>query len=216
MKKEKIKGIIILAVAVIFSIFIFSAEPGETEKSSSLSLYEAGAESMESMEFAESLPEQRAEEVPVETAGEGKIYVHVCGQVNSPGVYELEPGTRAFQAVDVAGGVTAEANASAINMASELADGSMLYVPAIGELDIPEGAEGIASEQTQGGRDLININTATKEQLMELSGIGESKAESIIAYREEKGGFKTCEELKQVSGIGDGIYEKLKSSICVN
>ncbi|MGF7010425.1 competence protein ComEA [Lachnospiraceae bacterium PF1-22] len=149
------------------------------------------------VEAAEALPEE--EPVP--------IFVHVCGQVINPGVYELEEGARVFEAIAVAGGVTDEGEASLLNLAEVLSDGMRLYVPKVDEA--------IAESGGAPGETLINLNTASKEELMSLSGIGEAKAEAIILYREETGKFTTIEELQEVSGIGESTFNRLKDKIKV-
>jgi len=162
----------------------------------------------------------------------GNWYVHVCGAVNQPGVYELSQGSRCFEAVQKAGGFTADAAQDYVNMAEVLGDGVRLEIPtrvqaAEAQNDkIPVTASGFGktdagkSEQTQtagktGEEALININTADVSSLCTLSGVGESRARSIITYREEHGSFQNCDELMQVTGIKEGLYSKIKDHICV-
>lgn len=135
------------------------------------------------------------------------LYVHVCGAVNVPGVYEFMPGTRYYEAVERAGGFSEEADRDQVNLAQELHDGLRLYIPAEGEaLSQPESQE--TSRR-------ININTASEEQLLTLPGIGQSRARSIVAYREEHGGFKQVEEIQQIEGIKEKVYAKLKDYITI-
>lgn len=134
------------------------------------------------------------------------LVVYVCGEVNCPGVYELEPGARVYQALEAAGGLTAEADPALVNQAKLLADGEQITVCRTGETPP-------ASAQEQGG--LVNLNTADKERLMTLTGIGETRAEAILAYRREHGSFKTTEELMQVDGIKEKTWDKLKEEITV-
>ncbi len=148
------------------------------------------------------------------------IYVHVCGAVKNPGLYELPAGSRADAAVKAAGGMTKDAEESQINLAQILEDGMQLYVPT--EDEVGEGLTGVQNQAKTGAEaanenasSQININTATIEELMTLSGIGESKAKAIIEYRETNGLFSTIEDVKNVSGIGDGIFEKIKDYITV-
>lgn len=137
---------------------------------------------------------------------ENMIYVHVCGCVKNPGLYAFASGTRAGNAVERAGGFTKNANPSAVNLAAVLTDGTQLYVPSAKE----EMSGSVSQDDT-----LVNINTAIKEELMTLSGIGEARAEAILSYREEKGFFSTIEDIKNVSGIGEGIFERIKNMITV-
>lgn len=160
---------------------------------------------LEEVEEIREEPEQTEEEKPEEE----KICVHVCGQVVSPGVYELPAGSRVYQAVEAAGGMT-DGAAWQINQAQELTDGQQVYVPSKEEASDAGIEPGIAGQAEDGK---VNINTATKEELMTLSGIGEARAEAILKYREEKGGFQSTEELKEIDGIKDGIFGKIEDQI---
>ena len=140
---------------------------------------------------------------------ESPISVHVVGAVANPGVYQLSPGSRAEQAVQAAGGFTANADAQALNLAVQLADGAKITVPEIGEFfNSMERSSGISSI-------LINLNTATIEELMTLPSIGQERAELIIQYRTDHGGFKSIEEIQEISGVGPATFEKLKDMITV-
>lgn len=138
-------------------------------------------------------------------SSENTIVVYVCGEVTLPGVYELVDGSRVKDAIAMAGGLTSDADNTAINQAAVIKDQDKIVVPGRGEA-------GASGEQNR----LININTASKEQLMSLPGIGEAKAESIISYREKKGGFKSPEDLMKIEGIKSSVYNKVKDKIVVN
>ena len=146
-----------------------------------------------------------------------RFFVYICGQVNRPGVYEVDAQARIYQLVELAGGLTKEADTSVVNQAQLLTDGQMIYIPAVGEhalLDESSGSkDGTGTEKTSQGK--VNINTAGVEQLTTLTGIGEGKAQSIIAYREEQGGFQSIEEIMNVEGIKEGTYQKIKDQIMV-
>lgn len=137
-------------------------------------------------------------------------YVYICGAVENPGVYEVPEGARICDVAELAGGLTAEADLTALNQAEIVADGQMIRVLTHEEVIMEE----TAAQEAADGR--VNINTATAEELMELPGIGASKAESIIAYREEHGAFSQAEELMNIAGIKSGVYEKIKNSIRVD
>lgn len=137
------------------------------------------------------------------------ICVYVCGEVASPGVYELPAEARIGEAVEAAGGMTEEAASVWLNLAEHMTDGQKIEVPS------KERAEELTEESAQEEKGLINLNTASKEQLMTLRGIGESKAEDIVNYREQQGGFRTLEELMQIPGIKEGVFEKIKDQITV-
>lgn len=138
-----------------------------------------------------------------------KIVVHVCGAVKSPGVYELEEDSRIYEALAKAGGVLENAAPEQLNQAAKISDGQQLYVPFQGETNVFTESQGGSSEAG------ININTANKEELMTLPGIGESKAEAIIKYREEHGDFKDVQELTNIAGIKTSVYEKIKELVRV-
>lgn len=181
-----------------------------------------------------------------EIEGQQTMYVDVCGAVVNPGVYELETGSRIFQAVDAAGGYLPEAAKNYLNRARNLVDGQQIYVPTEDEVTenielmiakAPEalqpqntyedslaensrgevnssgtgqGSEGEGHFQTD---DRIDLNTADASQLSTLSGIGQSKAEAIIAYREAHGRFSSIEEIMNVEGIKEGTFSKIKDKI---
>lgn len=142
----------------------------------------------------------------------GEVVVHVAGAVSSPGIYTLPADSRVDDAVRAAG-ATADADLSQLNLAQKLADGQKITVPAAGETPAP--ADNAApSDSSQSGA-LVNINTATQEELETLPSIGEVRAQAIIAYREEHGGFRTTDELMEVSGIGEKIFADISPHITV-
>ena len=144
-------------------------------------------------------------------------YVYVCGAVEQPGVYLLQSGGRVYEAITLAGGLTEDAAGNALNQAEHVSDGQMIQVPTKEEAalsDAGESAEEPDRMQAEDGK--ININTASAEMLMTLPGVGQSKAESIIAYREEKGTFSSVEAIKNVNGIKDGVYNQIKDKITVD
>lgn len=149
---------------------------------------------------------------------EAKQYVYICGAVNCPGVYEVSANARVYEAVTLAGGCTAEAAMEAVNQARVLADGEQLRIPTKQEMELAGTSQTQPVVEDVGGQSAskgINLNTASAEELVTLKGIGTSRAQAIIAYREEHGGFKDTEELMNISGIGERTYQKLKEEICV-
>jgi competence protein ComEA len=145
-----------------------------------------------------------------ETPPPKKIKVDVKGEVLHPGVYEVEDGLRVIDVLALAGGTLQEADLMKINLAAFLKDGQVVYIPKIGEEESPWEINHEITASGQGkDTNQININTATLEELVTLPGIGPSKAQAIISYREEHGAFKDVEELTQVSGIGEKTLEKL-------
>ena len=149
---------------------------------------------------------------------EGSIWVYVCGEVASPGVYELQEGARITHAIEAAGGLTEAAGQVYLNQAAHLTDGQRIYVPSREEEQTLKEEDSPSDMADAGmGKDtgIINLNTATKAELLSLSGIGESRAEAIIAYRETNGGFRKIEDLKKVDGIKEGIFQKIREQITV-
>jgi competence protein ComEA len=149
--------------------------------------------------------ETHAEENKESTEDTEHIFVYVCGAVNHEGVYELAKGSRVYEAIAMAGGFREDADARNVNQAEVLEDEERIYVPVVGE-EVPV-------EDKKDAR--ININKASKEELMTLPGVGESRAESIIKYREQQGAFQSIEEIMQVSGIKEGLFEKIKDFITI-
>ena len=156
------------------------------------------------------------------------IYVYVYGEVNNPGVVGCKKDSRVYEVVELCGGYTEDANESCINPVRKVSDGEKIYIPYVGE-DYSQGIydddsykvsqEYAASSYGDYGASQqntrININTAAKEQLVTLPGIGTSRAEDIISYRSKNGSFKSIEDIKKVPGIKDGAFAKIKDYICV-
>ena len=138
-------------------------------------------------------------------AAQTSVYVYICGEVVSPGVYEFKEGSRVYEAIEAAGGLTENADASRLNQAQLLSDGQQITVYSLSASSEAEAAS------TGSGK--ININYATLEELTQLPGIGESRASDIITYREENGFFRTIEDIQNVSGIKDKTFEKLEDLI---
>lgn len=148
------------------------------------------------------------------------FFVYVCGAVKVPGVYELEEGSRVFEAVRLAGGFCEDACEEYVNQAQEITDAMQIYIPTnaqveSGEVRLREEGKGPAESEKAGGSSLVNINTADIDLLGTLPGIGESRAKAIIDYRESSGGFERIEDIMKVSGIKEGAFQKIKDKICV-
>ena len=154
------------------------------------------------------------------------VSVHVCGNVNQPGVYELQQDSRVFEAIEAAGGMTTTAAFSYLNQAELLKDGQQIYVPSQEEVDsgkVTSTRNASESDETfsvqavenVSGQDdgKVNLNTASKEELLTLNGIGDVRAQAILKYREEHGEFRSIEELMEVEGIKKGTFQKLKDQI---
>lgn len=144
------------------------------------------------------------------------IYVDLGGAVQHPGVYTLPEGSRVFALIALAGGFTEDADTRTMNQADILEDGEKIYVYTMQETE-DMLALGVCTETQEADRadGKVNLNRAGKEDLMTLSGIGETRALAILQYREEHGCFQSIEELMQVDGIKEKTYEKIKDSITV-
>jgi len=137
----------------------------------------------------------------------GVIYVHVCGAVLREGVYALPAGSRAEAAIYAAGGFSKDADRTGLNLAEQLTDGIQLRVMTVAE------AESEALQKAEAADGMVNINTADQTTLMTLPGIGASRAEAIIKYREEHGDFSDISEIKNVSGIKDALFSQIEDKI---
>ncbi|MBQ9063457.1 MAG: helix-hairpin-helix domain-containing protein [Eubacterium sp.] len=199
----------------------------------------AGAcESSTPVEAGTASAEPRMEDAGAETPADAEpeqICVYVCGAVQKAGVYTLAAGSRVYEAVAAAGGLTEEAEPRALNQAQLLEDGQQITVYTREEAaqngnSLTAGSISSGTEGTSAGRSgaadsgvsgsgaadgVVNLNTAGREELMTLSGVGEARADAIIAYREENGAFTSAEEIMQIDGIGQKSYEKLKNRITV-
>ena len=200
-RMKKMKAVWFSALAAALVSAGCSDKDGESLEELSVS-----AESETEKEGA--VPQEEQE--PAET-----VYVYVCGAVNAPGVYELKKDARVFEAITLAGGMTAEAAPEAVSQARTVADGEQIYVPTVREVQMQgAGVEDIVTGNVDvSGK--ININTAGKEELMTLTGIGEAKAQSILDYREEHGQFGSIEDLMLIEGIKEGVFNKIKEDITI-
>ena len=203
----------ILAAAVLATGACYSCTPQKD------GVQEAGLEPEsdvdEEPEETESAPKKERPPEEIKPSSQASYVVHVCGQVKEPGVYELEPGSRVYQAVEMAGGFGPDAASWYLNLAQEVADGMKIQVPTEEEA-LAWGNSGGSLSVGQGQTETkVNLNTADEEQLMTLTGIGEVRAEDITAYRQEHGPFRQIEDIMQVSGIKEAAFAKIKDDITV-
>ena len=175
------------------------------------------------------------DETVLDSGPSATIYVDVDGAVSQPGVYSLPDNARVFDAVDAAGGLLPEACSEILNQAEHVSDGQKLYIMTKEEWEVQkelggsqewtgtqegtgkQGQNGTQGTQKQAEQDdeLVDLNRATEGELCTLPGIGQTRAQAIIAYREASGGFRSIDEIQNVSGIKSGTYEKIKNKIKV-
>ena len=166
---------------------------------------------VETLEETEQQTETKQEQ---EVQSSEDCYVYVCGAVKNPGVYLFTSSARICDAIEAAGGFTEDAAVTSVNQAEKMTDGQMLKI--LTETEYRTQCEGkeqeVQAEETDGR---IDLNHASMEELMTLPGIGQTKAEGIIAYREKTGGFSSVEEVMQVEGIKEGVFNRMKDNIKV-
>lgn len=148
----------------------------------------------------------------VATPNKNKLLVEIKGEVKKPDVYEVDEGSIIRDLINIAGGLTEKANINKINRAEKLKDNQLIVIPDNESVD----SSAITNSGNNDSEDgIININSASLSDLQKINGIGEVKAQSIIDYREKSGGFKSIEDIKNVEGIGDKTFEKIKDKISI-
>lgn len=150
--------------------------------------------------------------VEIETTSE-EMVVDIKGEIDKPGVYEMEIGDRMVDIIDRSGGLTEEADETQINLAQKLQDEMIIIVPKKGDQTIELNTSSIEPATSSNTMEKLNLNQATQSELETLNGIGPSKAEAIITYREENGLFQTVEEILEVNGIGEKMLESIQEHI---
>lgn len=239
MKKIKYLKAGLIAVFLVLTGIIYSCQRGGNEQPDSALGTPLTAEETKQEDTLADLPKDTdiKEDKVTGAKKEERYFVHICGAVKKPGVYEVSQETRIFEVVSIAGGFTKEADEDYINQAVSIEDGQQIYIPTKAEVKREKAGEagdtkdasgklGQASDKLSqasgrqgqaqndaGNTDKININSATKEELCTLPGIGEAKAGSIIEYRTSHGGFQSIEELKEIDGIKDAVFNKIKDRI---
>jgi competence protein ComEA len=148
----------------------------------------------------------------------GKLIVQVAGEVANPGVYGMEKGSRVLDVIQAAGGLSTTGDPDSINQAALLQDGQKVTVKLKGSVNPASSTSKTTagSPAKVGPNDMVNINTATLEQLITLPGIGEDRANAILSYRDQHGPFTKIEDLQNVEGIGEGIFNSLKNNVTVS
>jgi competence protein ComEA len=213
-----------IAAALAAAVFVCGGCTGNLKEEQDEILLETVAESSENLEHADDAEQSEAGETLPETAETrlgSTIYVHVCGHVKYPGVYQMQEGSRVYEAIDKAGGMLEEGAGDAMNMAAVLEDGMRIMVPDLAQAAqmieqgavFDPGSSASVSDRKSSGK--VNLNRADVKELMTLTGIGQSRAEAIIRYREEIGSFERIEDVMKVSGIKESAFNKIKDDITV-
>lgn len=181
----------------------------------------AGTQQNEDVAATEIMAENNADDTQM-AGSDKKCFVYICGAVNVPGVYEVEQNARLYEVVEAAGGLREDAAEESVNQARQIEDGEMIRIltqeeaAQAGDEEAGEGAENDVKAETANDSDgRIDLNLATVAELMTLPGIGQAKADSIVRYREKNGAFSSIEEIKQVEGIKEGVYNRIKDNIKV-
>ncbi|BCK43600.1 competence protein CelA [Streptococcus suis] len=210
MLKEYKWQIALPAVAgLLMATFLIFSQPAKSDQT--------GLTDFPQTEQASSSQEQTEETSTEESEELSQLTVDVKGAVEKPGLYTLEAGARVNDAVEAAGGLTSQADPKSINLAQKLSDEAVVYVASKGE-NISVVASTTASSAMspeEKSTSLVNLNTATEADLQTISGIGAKRAADIIAYREANGGFKSVNDLNNVSGIGDKTMESIRPYVTV-
>ncbi|AUA18718.1 helix-hairpin-helix domain-containing protein [Streptococcus suis] len=198
------------AAGLLMATFLIFSQPAKSDQT--------GLTEFPQTEQASSSQEQ-TEETSTEVSEEpSQLVVDVKGAVEKPGLYTLEAGARVNDAVEAAGGLTSQADPKSVNLAQKLSDEAVVYVASKDE-NISVVASTTASSamsQEEKNTSLVNLNTATEADLQTISGIGAKRAADIIAYREANGGFKSVDDLNNVSGIGDKTMESIRPYVTVD
>ena len=196
--RQNVKSIILAFVCSLVLIIggLFYFNQNKTEDYSGVSFSNISNETSNKDEKAENRHDE-------------KIFVDVKGAVKHPGVFETTKDKRVRDLIEEAGGLLDDADTSTLNLSQKVKDQMVIYVLKHGEKPKQISDGGSSSSNT----DVININTANKEQLMKISGVGKTKAEAIISYREKNGDFKKKEDITKVHGIGKATFEKIKDKI---
>ncbi|HEL2246472.1 TPA: helix-hairpin-helix domain-containing protein [Streptococcus suis] len=211
MLKEYKWQIALPAVAgLLMATFLIFSQPAKSDQTG-LTDFSQPQQSSSSQEQLEEVSTEESEE-------SSQLVVDVKGAVEKPGLYTLEAGARVNDAVEAAGGLTSQADPKSINLAQKLSDEAVVYVASKDEniSVVASTTTSSAMSQEEKTTSLVNLNTATEADLQTISGIGAKRAADIIAYREANGGFKSVDDLNNVSGIGDKTMESIRPYVTVD
>ncbi len=214
-------GLLIVVCVVIFAVGLFPGESSAFVVSSDTAEEEESADAEDGSTSESDTVDDTATQENQSISSE--VMVHVAGAVVSPGVYAVSEGDRVQDAVEAAGGFASGAASDAVNLARTVQDGEQIFIPTEEQVESGDYASTLSSTDTssstgsngQSTSSLININTASVDELDTLPGIGPVTAQAIVDERESNGAFTSIEDIQRVSGIGEKKFEKIKDSICV-
>lgn len=202
---KQYKFLLVAVGLVVIVIFLFIGK-SQREK--------LGIQTSDFSAYLEESGQKEDEDEDQKNIADMKIIVDLKGEIANPGIYVANDGERVQDLITKAGGFSKNADKLKVNLAQKVKDEMVIYVPKIGEeINVSLFDEDVSITNNSEGK--VNINSANKDQLQTIPGIGPSKADAIIEYREQKGEFKKIEEIKNVTGIGEKTYEKLKDSISI-
>lgn len=205
----------IFSCIILLAVVLFLTGCGSDEELLTADTFEENADLSDDIESVAGLSENNSND-GYSISNPKSVYVHICGEITNPGVYELKEGSRIYELVNLAGGLTPYASRNYLNQAESVTDGQKIYIPS--EQETEQGLVDSQDSEMKTGIGIasngkVNINTASKEDLMTITGIGETRAESIITYRQDIGVFQKIEDIMNVSGIKEGLYSKIKDQI---
>ncbi|HEM5070384.1 TPA: helix-hairpin-helix domain-containing protein [Streptococcus suis] len=197
--------------AVVVASFLWFSQPAQSADQTGLTEFSQTEKTFSGQEQTEETSTEEGEEP-------SQLVVDVKGAVVKPGLYTLEADARVNDAVEAAGGLTSQADPKSINLAQKLSDEAVVYVASKDEniSVVTSTTASSAMSQEEKNTSLVNLNTATEADLQTISGIGAKRAADIIAYREANGGFKSVDDLNNVSGIGDKTLESIRPYVTVD
>ncbi|CYV14540.1 ComEA family DNA-binding protein [Streptococcus suis] len=196
------------AAGLLLTTFLIFSQPAKSDQTG-LTDFPQLEQTSSSSELVEETSTEASKEL-------SQLVVDVKGAVAKPGLYTLEEGSRVNDAVDAAGGLTSQADPKSINLAQKLSDEAVVYVASKDEnVSVVSNTTASSAMSQEGNESKVNLNTATEADLQTISGIGSKRAADIIAYREANGGFKSVDDLNNVSGIGDKTMESIRPYVTV-
>ncbi|HFU4463469.1 TPA: helix-hairpin-helix domain-containing protein [Streptococcus suis] len=196
------------AAGLLLTTFLIFSQPAKSNQTGLTDFPQ-----LEQTSSSSELVEETSTEVSEEPS---QLVVDVKGAVVKPGLYTLEEGSRVNDAVEAAGGLTSQADPKSINLAQKLSDEAVVYVASKDEkISVVASTTASSAMSPEGNESKVNLNTATEADLQTISGIGAKRAADIIAYREANGGFKSVDDLNNVSGIGDKTMESIRPYVTV-